>query len=59
MRKDIEKFKQLVGNKTMNMGCGFILTSDRKIVKDIIKHADPLFKDKWQKNMTFFEATKY
>ena len=46
--------------KTRNIGCGFILTSDQAWAEKIMKPDDSDWKiEEWQKEISFFEATKY
>ena len=56
--KDMQK--ATMTHKPTNIGCGFILTSDPKLVRKITRSADhPLKYEEMRKEISFFEATKY
>ena len=55
--KDIEK--AIPKHKQTNIGCAFILTKDKKLVKNITRSNDRLWTEDMRKEITFFEATKY
>ena len=55
--EDILKLKQ---NKNTNIGCGFILTQDQKLVRELLDPNDSTWDvDEWASSISFFEATKY
>ena len=55
--KDMEK--AIESHKATNIGCGFILTSDKKLVKKIVNSSSPIFTTEMRDKVSFFEATKY
>ena len=55
--RDMEK--AIKSHKPTNIGCGFILTTDKKLVKKIVNSSSPIFEHESREQISFFEATKY
>ena len=51
--------KAIKSHKPTNIGCGFILTTDKKLVKKIVNSSTPIFSNDSKEKISFFEATKY
>ena len=51
--------KAIQSHKPTNIGCGFILTSDKKLVKKIVNSNTSLLYKEIRNKISFFEATKF